>query len=78
MQLWIPITIVAAFLQNLRSVGQKHLKSVMGTTGATFVRFGFGLPVAALFVLGLNRLAGYPLPHPGPVFLVWMTVGAFS
>jgi len=51
MELWIPITIAAAFLQNLRSVGQKHLKSVMGTTGATFVRFGFGLPVAALFVL---------------------------
>ena len=78
MELWIPITIAAAFLQNLRSVGQKHLKSVMGTTGATFVRFGFGLPVAALFVLGLNRLAGFPFPHPGPVFLGWMTLGAFS
>jgi drug/metabolite transporter (DMT)-like permease len=78
MQLWIPITIAAAFLQNLRSVGQKHLKSVMGTTGATFVRFGFGLPVAALFVFGLNRFVGYPLPHPGPVFLAWMTLGAFS
>ncbi|MBN9078958.1 MAG: hypothetical protein BGN87_02305 [Rhizobiales bacterium 65-79] len=78
MQLWIPITIAAAFLQNLRSVGQKHLKSVMGTTGATFVRFGFGLPVAALYVLGLNRLAFYPFPHPGPVFLAWMTLGALS
>ena len=38
MELWIPITIAAAFLQNLRSAGQKHLKSVMGTSGATFVR----------------------------------------
>jgi drug/metabolite transporter (DMT)-like permease len=78
MQLWIPITIAAAFLQNLRSVGQKHLKSVMGTTGATFVRFGFGLPVAAIYVLGLNRLAGYSFPHPGSVFLAWMTLGALS
>ena len=78
MQTWVLITIAAAFLQNVRSAMQKHLKGVMGTTGATFVRFGFGLPVAALFVLGLNRLAGYPFPHPGPAFLAWMTLGAFS
>ena len=50
MELWIPITVAAAFLQNLRSAAQKHLKGVMGTTGATFVRFGFGLPFALLFV----------------------------
>ena len=47
MELWIPITIAAAFLQNLRSAVQKHLKGVMGTTGATFVRFGFGVSVRA-------------------------------
>ena len=56
LELWIPITIAAAFLQNLRSVGQKHLRGVMGTTGATFVRFGFGLPVAACFVGGILML----------------------
>ena len=44
MSLWIPITVAAAFLQNVRSAMQKHLKGVMGTTGATFVRFGYGLP----------------------------------
>ena len=46
MSLWIPITIAAAFLQNVRSALQKHLKGVMGTTGATFVRFGYGFPFA--------------------------------
>ena len=49
MEAWIAITLGAAFLQNVRSSLQKHLKGKMGTTGATFVRFGFGMP----FVLAL-------------------------
>ena len=78
MELWIPITIAAAFLQNLRSVGQKHLKGVMGTTGATFVRFGFGLPFAAFYVLLLNRIAGYAFPAMPPEFFGWVVVGGLG
>jgi drug/metabolite transporter (DMT)-like permease len=78
MELWIPITIAAAFLQNLRSAAQKHLKAVMGTTGATFVRFGFGFPFVLLLVFLLNRLWGYPIPGPNPVFLFWATVGGLG
>lgn len=78
MELWIPITIAAAFLQNLRSAAQKHLKNVMGTTGATFVRFGFGVPFAALFVLLLHRGVGYPFPALNPSFLFWVAVGGLT
>lgn len=78
MELWIPITVAAAFLQNLRSVGQKHLKGVMGTTGATFVRFGFGLPFALLFVLGLHFWAGHALPQLNAAFLFWVLVGGIG
>lgn len=78
MELWIPITIAAAFLQNLRSAAQKYLKGVMGTTGATFVRFGFGLPFAALYVFLLNRLGGFPVPSPNAVFVVWVVIGAIA
>lgn len=78
MEIWIPITIAAAFLQNLRSTGQKHLKAVMGTTGATFVRFGFGVPFALLFVLALNLIAGYPLPALNAAFLGWAVVGGIG
>jgi len=38
---WIPITFAAAFLQNLRSALQKHLKGQLSTAGATFSRFLF-------------------------------------
>ena len=76
MELWIPITIAAAFLQNLRSAAQKHLKGVMGTTGATFVRFGFGLPFALIFLFGLAMLGFGPVPAPTFPFLLWVVVGA--
>jgi drug/metabolite transporter (DMT)-like permease len=78
MELWIPITIAAAFLQNLRSAMQKHLKGVMGTTGATFVRFGFGMPFAVLFLLVLRYGAGYPFPAVNAEFFAWAVVGGLS
>src|SRR5690606_33168755 len=40
--------------------------------------FGFGLPFALLFVIGLNRVAAYPLPHPTGAFLAWVVVGGLS
>ncbi|NPD13910.1 EamA family transporter [Xinfangfangia sp. D13-10-4-6] len=78
MALWIPITLAGAFLQNLRSVAQKHLKSAMGTTGATFVRFGFGLPVAILFLVLLRWRAEAPVPDLQPAFYGWVTLGGLA
>lgn len=78
MPLWIPITIAAAFLQNLRSVVQKHLKGVMGTTGATFVRFGFGFPFALAFVAVLYFVVGYELPALNRTFFIWAVVGGIG
>ncbi|TDH38094.1 DMT family transporter [Pseudohoeflea suaedae] len=79
MPTWIAITIAAAFLQNIRSSLQKHLKGAMGTTGATFVRFGFGLPFAIFFVLALHLIGGYDWPpHFPAVFFVWVAVAALA
>ena len=78
MELWISITIAAAFLQNLRSAAQKHLKAVMGTTGATFVRFGFGFPFALAFVAVLHWFVGYDLPALNASFFGWAALGALG
>lgn len=75
MELWIVITIAAAFVQNVRSAMQKHLKGVMGTTGATFVRFGFGVPFALAFVWLLAVPGGAPVPRPTGLFLFWAVIG---
>ena len=61
--LWIPLTIAAAFLQNVRSALQKHLKGELGTTGATFVRFGYGFPFALLYLAGLSVFTDLPVPQ---------------
>ena len=50
MELWIPITVAAAFLQNLRTALQKHLTGRLSTLGSAYARFGFGLPFAVLIV----------------------------
>ena len=69
MGLWIPVTIAAAFFQNLRSALQKFLKGRMGTTGATFARFGFGLPFALLYLGLYVGATGETLPALNAGFL---------
>ncbi|MBL4807262.1 MAG: DMT family transporter [Rhodobacteraceae bacterium] len=76
MELWIPITIAAAFLQNLRSVLQKHLKSRLSTAGATVSRFIFAVPVALTVLAMLKFGLGYDIPTPNAGFLTYGMVGA--
>lgn len=78
MEIWIAITVAAAFFQNIRSTVQKHLKSVMGTTGATFVRFGFGVPFAITFWLLAFAVTGKQLPGLNLDFVFWGTVAALA
>lgn len=78
METWVLITVGAAFFQNLRSTLQKHLKGAMGTTGATFVRFGFGVPFALTFVALLHIVGGYPVPGPNASFLTWVVIGGLA
>jgi len=77
-ELWIPITIAAAFCQNLRTALQKHLKGRLGTTGATFVRFGYGVPFAILYLVVLNQVFGYVLPAPTVTLLVAGALGGLA
>jgi drug/metabolite transporter (DMT)-like permease len=78
MELWIPITIAAAFLQNLRSALQKHLQGSLGTRGASFVRFGYGFPVAALYVVLLHYGFGYAFPALNWSFVAWAMIGGVA
>ncbi len=78
MELWIPITVAAAFCQNLRTAMQKHLKGQLGSTGATFIRFGFGLPFAALYAAVLHFGFGYPLPAPNATMLTAGALGGLA
>ncbi len=78
MELWIPITIFAAFCQNLRTALQKHLKGKLGTTGATFVRFGYGVPFAVVYAAVLHFVFAQPLPAPTLTLLIAGALGGFA
>lgn len=62
MELWILITIGAAFLQNLRSMLQKHLKARLSSLGATAIRFFFAMPLAWLLWAWLGEGSATAFP----------------
>jgi drug/metabolite transporter (DMT)-like permease len=74
-ELWVPITIFAAFCQNLRSALQKHLKGRLNTSGATFSRFFYAVPFAVLYATGLAMIAGFPVPQPNATFFGYAAIG---
>ena len=76
--LWIPLTIAAAFLQNVRSALQKHLKGELGTIGATFVRFGYGFPFALLYLAALVLLFDFEMPRLNRDFLMFAATGGLA
>lgn len=77
MELWIPIAIGAAFLQNVRSSLQKHLKGQLSTGGATYSRFVFGVPVA-IILMGLLVANGATVPTPNFRFAAFAVIGGIS
>ncbi len=78
METWVLITFASAFLQNARSALQKHLKGAMGTTGATFVRFGFGVPFALAYLVVLLTVYDRPMPAFTPAFFGWAATGGLA
>ena len=78
MELWIPITIAAAFVQNLRFMLQKHLKGRLSTLGATFARFIFAAPLAAVLVGVLIGGDMAALPAMSPRFWAFALLGGVA
>lgn len=76
--LWIPITVAAALFQCLRTALQKYLKGKLSTTGSTYVRFAYGMPLAILYALGLIWIGGYAAPSPNLAFLTWIVIGSLA
>ncbi|MBZ0130501.1 MAG: DMT family transporter [Rhodobacteraceae bacterium] len=79
MELWIVISVAAAFAQNLRFMLQKHLKATrLSTGGATFARFVFAAPLAVLLVGLLIGLGPYQLPGMTARFMFFAMVGGVA
>ena len=75
MELWIPITLAAAFSQNIRSALQKHFSGRLGATGATFLRFAYAFPFALLYLVVLHEGFGWRYPDPNSSFFLYAALG---
>ena len=78
MELWIAISIAAAFMQNLRSMLQKHLKGVLSTLGATFARFVWAAPLAIGLAIVLVAQSETGLPEMSGRFFLFAAIGGLS
>ena len=76
--LWAVFTVIAAGGQVMRNAMQKELTGVLGTVGATHVRFLFGLPFGLLFLAVVLIATGLPVPVLNNTMLVWTVTGAMA
>lgn len=77
-ELWIPITVGAAFLQFLRTALQKELRATLSTNGATFVRFFYGLPLTVAAWGLLQRYFDHPPLDLSAPFFVYCAVAGLA
>ncbi len=76
--LWAAFTIAAAGAQTVRNATQRSLTGVVGTAGATHVRFLFGLPFALVAALLVRLASGVPVPAMSGAFLGWVVAGSIA
>ncbi len=76
--LWIVFTVAGSAAQTARTAMQRELTDVLGTIGATHVRFLFGLPFGLLFLGLVALLSADPLPPINASALAWIAGGAVS
>ncbi len=74
--LWVLFTVIAAAAQTARNAMQRELVGKVGTAGATYVRFLFGLPFALIFLAAQRYATGVEMPVPGAAALAWCALGA--
>ena len=75
MEIWIIITVIAATTQTLRSAGQKKMKSLLGDFGASYIRFSYALPFAALWLWLWMQSTEQSLPQTTQMFWMWVSIG---
>ncbi len=75
--MWIPITLLAATFQVLRTSRQHLLRSVLPVNGAGFVRYVYGFPFAVVAVVITFVVVGEPVPDiPARFWLIVVGAGA--
>lgn len=75
---WIVFTIAAAAAQSARNAMQRELTTVLGTAGATQVRFFYGLPFGLVFLGVVLTATGESIPRFSAWSILWTATGALA
>ncbi len=79
MDIWIPVTLLAALAQTARFGLQRQLKTTgLSTAGATFARFIYSAPLAVVGMLAYAQVSGQALPSVPPVFWAYAMAGGLT
>ena len=79
MELWIPVTFLAAAVQTLRFMLQRHLAAAtLSAAGATLSRFLYSAPLAGACLALYLALSGQGLPVPLPGFWAYAVLGGLA
>lgn len=73
---WVGLTLFAVVMQSVRTAGQKHLTAHLDAIAVTLVRFLFGLPFAALFLVAVLAVPGTSAPAMHGQFLILCLVSS--
>ena len=79
-EIWIPITIFAAFSQNLRSIYQKKLQKNISNISSTYTRFLFGLPFVFIYFIFLYNYSNttFLVSNINLQFIFYCLIGGIS
>lgn len=75
--MWMAVTVAAAIFQTWRTAMQQRLRSLLSVSGAGFVRYVWGAPIALAAVVAMAA-AGQRLPTPAPRFWALIAGGGMA
>ena len=69
--IWIPISVLGALMQAVRTAGQKSLNARLSTMVTTYVRSIFGMPLLLLYLWAVSAGTGQSIPEIHAPFLLY-------
>jgi drug/metabolite transporter (DMT)-like permease len=76
LETWIYFTLLAAFMQAVRTAGQKQLSGHLNAMATTAVRYVYALPFAAAYLYWIIDFRQTPLPDLNPQFLKYTLIAS--
>jgi len=76
LEIWIYFTLLAAFMQAVRTAGQKQLSSHLNAMATTAVRYVYALPFAAVYLFFMLDFKQVELPSLNDQFLQYALIAS--